>query len=118
MEANTTEGEKHQELSLEEHERRLDRQHQYRQWCLAVGRICGVILTLLLLVQSPILGVAVFCVLTIASLASIPAMAHSSKPTFALITLGMWTGGLLAFVLVFVYVAFADLLTLAVTTAL
>ncbi|CDK38010.1 putative membrane protein [Halorubrum sp. AJ67] len=44
-------------------------------------------------------------------------MAHSSKPTFALITLGMWTGGFLAFVLAFLYVVFTDLLTLAMAGA-
>ncbi|MFD1570361.1 hypothetical protein [Halorubrum laminariae] len=118
MGTNTTEESHYQELSIEERaQRRLDRQHRYTQRYLAVGSICGVGLVLPLLVQNPVLGVAGFCALTIAGLTSIPGMAHSSKPTFALITLGMWTGGFLAFVLALLYVVFADLLTLAMTGA-
>jgi hypothetical protein len=118
MGTNTTEEGHYQELSIEERaQKRLDRQHQYTQRYLMVGSICGAILTLPLLIQSPILGVAGFCALTVAALTSIPAMAHSSRPTFALITLGMWAGGFLAFVLAFLYVVFADLLTLVVTAS-
>lgn len=85
-------------------EKRIDQRRRSLNKHLGIGMVIGIGVSLLFLNTTPPLALFTFVCASLTTLASIPALAHTHKPVFPPILLGIWMGHIFGFMIAVMYV--------------